>query len=144
MTPQQLFQAVGLSPSGPVRWREPVPEIGPGVYVVARVASADDTGDPIDAGVALAQERPARWWLPGEPVVYVGKAVCLRTRLAQFYRHRHGDPAPHRGGQDVLLLTCPPWVYWSRTAEPQAAERAMLRHFKAVSGGARPFGNRRG
>jgi hypothetical protein len=134
VTPRELFEAVGLAPCGPVPWRKPVEEKGPGVYVVARVGSADELGEE-----HLVQH--ARW-LPAQPMVYIGKATCLRTRVGQFYRHRHGERRPHRGGQDVLLLTIPLWVFWAVTPEPRTAERTMLQHFKEKVG-ARPFGNRR-
>ena len=143
MTPRQLFDAAALPVLGPVPWREPVPERGPGVYVIARVASADSVGERLDAEAVLREERPARLWLPTEPVIYIGKATSLRERLNQFYRHRYGDRSPHRGGQDVLLLSCPLWIDWSAVAVPEAAERAMLGHFK-LTVGARPFANRLG
>jgi hypothetical protein len=144
VTPRALFEAVGLVPCGPVPWGEKVPETGPGVYVVARVASAGELGERVEAEDALKAGHGSKHarWLQDQPVVYIGKATCLRMRVRQFYRHRYGERRPHRGGQDVLLLTSPLWVYWAAMAEPRTAERAMLQAFREKVG-ARPFGNRR-
>jgi hypothetical protein len=46
----------------------------------------------------------ARFWLPDENIVYIGKATCLRNRLGQFRRHRLGDRKPHAGGHWLKTL----------------------------------------
>jgi hypothetical protein len=145
LTPRELFEAVGLVPCGPALWREKVSEKRPGVYVVARVSWADKVGAPIKAEDVLGEEHAAhrKLWLPDQVVVYVGKTKRpLRRRVGEFYRQKWGRSAPHRGGQNVLLLACPLWVYWATTADPEAAETDMIRYFKERVG-VWPFGNRR-
>jgi hypothetical protein len=73
----------------------------------------------------------------------------LRRRLSEFFRHRYGEKAPHRGGQAIILLSelpkCPLWVYWAVAAGPSEAveaERRMLEVFRK-NVGALPFANRR-
>jgi hypothetical protein len=74
----------------------------------------------------------------------------VRGRLRAFYRHVHGNPSPHRGGQDVLLLLehWPLWVYWAQVPPMQAAaiEARMLARFAdALPAGTAhrlPFANR--
>jgi hypothetical protein len=114
MNVRDVFQAAGLEPCGPASWGEPVPERGPGVYVVV----ADDQ------------------------IIYIGRSGRpLRRRLREFYRHRHGARSPHRGGQAVLLLKCPLVVYWAATADYAAAENCMIEFFKSQVGEL-PYANR--
>lgn len=142
MTVAELFAASGLVPQGPKRWREPLEEPRPGVYVVALVPGAADAA-PATFDVTSLPPAELKRWMIGEPVIYVGRATSsLRGRLEQFYRHTYGESAPHRGGQAVLLLTCPLWVYWSTTDSPIKAERMMIEEFcKRV--GRLPYANRR-
>ena len=137
---RQVFGRAGLAPAGPVRWGEAVPETAAGVYVIAIVADPDTQA--VSGKIAVQNAMLDKWqW--GQPVIYIGRtSKPLRERLAQFYRHRHGDKSPHRGGQDVLLLDCERWVFWAPAADPAAAERTMLDAFSAQAGGL-PFGNRR-
>jgi hypothetical protein len=104
--PRELFEGVGVVPCGPVPWNNPVLETRSGIYVVARVPSADELGERVEAEdiLKIGHTSKHKFWLSDQPVVYVGKATCLRQRLGQFYRHRYGNRSPHRGGQDVLLL----------------------------------------
>lgn len=140
---RELFKSAGLSVCGPVRWNDksdPVREMRPGVYVVAAVASADDAAGldfPGELEVGLAAR-----WVASQPVLYIGQTTRpLSVRIGEFYRHRWGKPSPHRGGQDVKLLGCPLWVYWSPTEDPGAAEYAMIEKFMA-NASRLPFGNR--
>ena len=43
-------------------------------------------------GVYVVAETPIK-------VLYIGKAKNLAKRLSQFYRHKYGAKAPHRGGR---------------------------------------------
>jgi hypothetical protein len=140
-TVREVFGRAGLAPSGPVRWGEAVPETGAGVYVVAIVADPDTRAVPgrITVPNALLDK-----WIWGQPVIYIGRtAKPIGERVAQFYRHRHGDKAPHRSGQDIVLLGCDRFVFWATTPDPAAAERFMLDAFAARAGDL-PFANRRG
>jgi hypothetical protein len=82
-------------------------------------------------------------WNNDEPVIYIGRATrSLGERVAQFYRHRYGKGAPHRGGQAVIPLPCARWVYWARTDDPITAEAAMIASFRKRVGKL-PYANRR-
>jgi hypothetical protein len=107
-----------------VRWGQPVPETGRGVYLLSLTSSRDRVGRvlphcPVSAAAldalleacpdlrldgevpdrdALAR-RLASYWLPDECVLYIGLAgQPLRTRLRQYYRTPLGATKPHRGG----------------------------------------------
>jgi hypothetical protein len=41
MTVAEIFERMGHSPCGPVRWKEPVPQSETGAYVIARVGDPD-------------------------------------------------------------------------------------------------------
>lgn len=83
-------------------------------------------------------------WLPGAPVVYIGKATSLRDRLRQFAQFGAGKAIGHRGGRLIWQLPNPGSlsVAWRITAtqNPEAVEAALLRHFFSRFGQA-PFAN---
>jgi hypothetical protein len=141
VTVQDLFAVAGLAPDGPVEWGGAIGQSRPGIYTVALTANPDDPAPHIPLTCVPDAER-ARW-LVQQPVLYVGRATrSLRGRLAQFYRHRYGKSAPHRGGQAVIPLECDRWVYWATTQSPIKAERQMIEAFRARVGKL-PYGNRR-
>jgi putative transcriptional regulator len=140
ITVKQLFNVAELPVCGPVRWKdERVPDKQPGVYVVATVSCPDDEVGMED--VAGLPTKVARRWVPSQPILYVGETTRpLSTRIDEFYRHKYGAKSPHRGGQDVKLLDCPLWIYWSPTERPVDAEKSMIWAF-VDRVGYRPFGN---
>jgi hypothetical protein len=141
MTVQDLFAAACLSPEGPVKWPELVEECRPGVYVIALTLNPSDPAPEIE--LACIPEAERHLWIVQQPVIYIGRATrSLRNRLAQFYRHKYGKRAPHRGGQAVIPLECARWVYWAVTDDPVAAEAAMIKEFRERVGKL-PYGNRR-
>src|SRR4051812_30603255 len=116
-TVQDVFAAAQLKPASPVTWGDAVEERQPGVYVIALTSIPTDPAPAIDVRALSVAE--AKRWNAGQPVIYIGRARrSLRTRLAQFYRHKYGKKAPHRGGQAVIPLECSRWVYWSVTDRP--------------------------
>ena len=117
--PRWLFDRAGITPGGTVTWGKPVPERGPGVYIIT-----------------CSEARP-----DGQIVVYVGRTKHLSRRLGEFYRHRYGQPAPHRGGQEILNLSGLKTVHWAAVEHYAAAEHAMLEAYRALVG-TLPFGNR--
>lgn len=136
-----VFGAAGLLAHSPVAWGKTVPESRSGVYVVALVETLDQACPSVDVQSLPSLER--RRWLDGQPVVYIGRATrSLQNRLAQFYRHKYGKRAPHRGGQAIKLLDCNLWVYWATTDDPVEAEAAMIAAFR-LEVGALPYANRR-
>jgi hypothetical protein len=140
ITVKELFSAAGLPVCGPVPWKKKVSESRPGVYVVATVSDPEDESG-VDHVADLPREIATRW-VPSQPVLYVGQTSrqTLATRINQFYRHKHGAASPHRGGQDIKLLSCQQWVYWSPTEWPLEAEKKMIEEFE-LRACRLPFGN---
>jgi hypothetical protein len=154
-----LLSSVGLEPGGPVRWGEPIPETGSGVYLVSLTSSPDRVNGvlphcPVSASAldalleawphlrldgevrdrdALAR-RLASYWLPDECVLYTGLAgQPLRARVRQYYRTPLGAAKPHKGGWCVktLCLLDELWVHYAATPDSEKAEAEMLRAFAA-------------
>lgn len=128
-TVKQLFQDVGKSILGQVKWGQKINCNVPGVYVVAMTPTAekmvccDDA--PIskkmvedwinyvpklslDYGLPKTEELMQRlksFWMPDETILYIGKAgTSLKTRVDQYYKTKLGDPKPHRGGHWIKTL----------------------------------------
>lgn len=115
LTVEDLFGSASLSPCGPVSWDKTCPEYRKGVYVVV-----------IDS-----------------EVVYIGRTKrSLARRIREFYRHKYGDKRPHRGGQEVLNMPGPRFVYWCAAENPTETESKMLDAFKNIYGRL-PRANRR-
>ncbi|MFD4439301.1 hypothetical protein ACFWPK_05925 [Nocardia sp. NPDC058519] len=131
----------------------------PGVYVVVRTAtttpvflSASPAGwfKGKDPTLPLAELQAA--WVPGEPVLYIGKAAAgqsrtrgLRKRLDEYRRHGAGHPVGHWGGRMIWQLadSAELLVGWQVVADARAAEKAMIADFVAMYR-QRPFSNRTG
>jgi hypothetical protein len=129
-----LFRVVSLGMRGPVPWGTPIEETSSGVYVIALV-------DPAAPFVENLSEAELARWNAGEEIIYIGRATGLRKRIAQFYRHEYGRSSPHRGGQDIKLLSASIQVCWAGASDCAAAERLMIDKFRAEVG-ALPFANR--
>lgn len=124
-----------------------------GVYVVVRPtdkrpefrADAPYRGDP-PVPVAVLEDA----WVPGERLVYIGKASLgsksdgLHRRLRQFRRYGAGGSARHSGGRRIWHLAdhAGLLVAWRVTADAEARdiEKAMIAAFCARHG-VRPFAN---
>ena len=119
VTPEWLLAQAEIEPGGVVEWGCSIPEHEAGIYIVT-------TSDPPIAG---------------QPVIYIGRAKCLSRRLKQFYSHKYGDKAPHRGGQEILKLDGLKMVHWAPSAAYAEAERRLLEAFRSEAG-AWPYGNR--
>ena len=153
------FASAGLVPKGRVRWEEEFSERAPGVYVLSLTPDWDSVSPtlvtaPIDvvqldrlvaarpyvrvdgspADSALLGRRIGCFWLPKEPILYIGQTKKpLRSRVGDFYKHSIGDRSPHAGGWWVKALSCLPdvYVHYVPTNDFEACERVMLRHFVA-------------
>ncbi len=127
---QDLFRCVHLNVDGEVPWGKNVPVDRCGVYVISII-------EPVD----VPEEFRARW-SPGETIIYIGRtARTLRRRLQEFYRHKHGDKRPHRGGQDILKIPVGKTVHYAATDDCKDIEARMIEAFERHTGGRKPFGN---
>ena len=160
---KDLFDAAGLTRlDPPVRWGQPPPLKTPGVYVVALTGEPDrkDSTGPVaqvdaDKLRALLQRRPelrldgsrpspeelrqrlSGFWLPDEPVLYIGMtSASVRKRVTAYYRTSLGDRSPHAGGWFIQTLRNMDmlWVHFGSAAEPLLAEERMLAAFAGSVG----------
>jgi len=175
ITAVELFRTVGLSADGPVVWGSPVRANSPGIYVVEWPAVPDRA--PVDISavgtwlsrvptLAVDGERPtgkglgarlAAWWLPGEPIVFIGSTgKSIARRVDAFYRTPLGDARPHAAGQWLKALTNlrHARVWWASTDAAEEYEDACFEAFAAAvpeevranlpaRGTVLPFANRR-
>ncbi len=130
----ELFRRASIEIRGHVAWGSAVPDTSSGVYVIA-------LAEPAANFTAKLSEDQLKRWNADEEIIYIGRATQLRKRIAQFYRHEYGRSSPHRGGQDIKLLTGLTEVYWGSALDFAEAEKAMIDAFHAEVG-ALPFGNR--
>jgi hypothetical protein len=84
-------------------------------------------------------------WVEGCPIVYVGKATSLRTRVKAYGDFGAGRPVGHWGGRFIWQLgdSADLVVAWRRAAAGETApgaEAALLRRFKKRYG-CLPFAN---
>lgn len=151
------MRSLDLLVDGPVRWGAPVPSRAPGVFVVELPGGADVA--PLD-GAALRRwlervpdlmldgEQPtvqqlsrrlAEDWLPGQPVLFVGRSTkSLGGRLAGIYATPLGDVKPSSAGHYLKTLAAPGElrVWWAETAAHEEYEDALI-----TAVGAKPFAN---
>jgi hypothetical protein len=143
----ELLTSASLTALGPVVWGSPVTSDAPGVYVVESAEPSDAA--PIDFSAVAAwinrvptllvdgrrptaaelASRLATFWIPGEPVLYVGLAgTSVAKRVRQFYRTPLGDPRPHAGGHWIKTLATLATlrVWWAGTDDPARDEDALL------------------
>jgi hypothetical protein len=159
----RLLRLIGLRPDGPVSWGLRVGFDEPGVYLV-EVPEATEAAPMDEAAVRAWIERVpslrldgarptpreltarlAKFWVPGESVVYVGLAsTSVAKRVRQFYRTPLGDRRPHAGGHWIRTLACRDGllVSWAAADVPHDAEAALLGAFADLHEGALPFANR--
>lgn len=84
-------------------------------------------------------------WVDGTPVVYIGKATSLKSRLSQYMRFGQGANVGHFGGRYIWqipgsenLLVC-----WKPTdSDPRTVEAELIQQFVSEFG-KRPFANLR-
>lgn len=133
LSAEDLFARAALTPFGPIAWGTALPTIDSGVYVIC-------TGDHNIDISGFTEDLRTRW-VPGQSIVYIGRAKVLRNRLQQFYRHKFGAKSPHRGGQSILQLNVHLQVYWSVADDYAAAEHRLIEGFRSECG-VIPFGNR--
>jgi hypothetical protein len=159
ITVASCFASADLVSKGRVRWDENLLERAPGVYVLSLASEINSITPslakaPIDvakierllavrpylqidgsrATASLLAQRLSCYWLPTEPILYIGQtSKPLRSRLQQFYTTRIGERSPHAGGWWVKALTClsDVYVHYAPTKDFKECERRMLRYFRA-------------
>ncbi len=154
-----LLRAVGLLPDGPAVWGRALPPTGAGVFVVEIASPLPaapleltrigkwlerlddlrlDRGRPTSKALAA---RLAAFWLPSEPVLYVGSSEnSVSRRVAALLATPLGDRRPHSGGHWLHALRMPAGtrIWWSATPAVEEYEDALLTAFAAgVSDAAR-------
>ncbi|MBF6321568.1 hypothetical protein OG935_25395 [Nocardia cyriacigeorgica] len=132
---------------------------GSGVYVVVRPTGPPPVFLPASPGgwcrgpdrdPSLPVTELVDAWVPGEPVLYIGKSDArpsgrrgLRRRLSEYRRHSAGRPARHWGGRMIWQLadSSKLLVAWRLVDQPRVVERSMIAEFTALRG-KQPFANR--
>lgn len=148
-----LLRAVGLLADGPVRWGQPVPARGPGLYLVELPSPLPAPGIDLTVvgkwlervpGLKLDGTRPssrallarlASLWLPDATVLYAaGTATSIGGRVAALAHHVLGDPRPHADGQWLHLLRELPTtrIWWATTDAAEEYLDAVLEAFAAA------------
>lgn len=122
-----------------------------GIYAVLRASESQPEfldkneawpfrGDPtVDRSVLV------RSWVTGTPVVYLGKANTLRSKIGAYRRHGTGGHSKHWAGRYVWqladhreLLVC--WRPCTEGEDPETVETALLADFRDQFGSP-PFAN---
>jgi hypothetical protein len=152
-----VFNAAELEPEGVVQWGSPVPTNEKGVYIVASTSRADSRAAPgarcpldlkalrqwleVRPELRMDGKRPspdalgrriAEFWLPDEPILYVGLTTrSLRSRVNEYYKTPLGARKPHAGGHFLKTLKTLEQlhVHFARCAVPSEAEDLMLKAF---------------
>jgi excinuclease UvrABC nuclease subunit len=83
-----------------------------------------------------------RNWVEKTPIVYIGKATSLKSRLRQYFRFGQGQAVGHWGGRFIWqlknsndLIVC-----WKELPDARVQESSMIQKFKNKFG-KRPFAN---
>ena len=156
----ELFAAANAISSGVVRWGEQVPSTKPGVYCVAKTADPNApkvdapsyvpsasayatlltarphlSVDGVRATCASLASRLEQFWIPNEPVLYIGLAgTSMRQRIDQYYATKLGARSPHAGGWWLKTLADHDrlYVHYAACDDVHKAERVMLLHVSAA------------
>ncbi len=157
-----LIRSLGLMVDGPVAWGRPIASRAPGIFIVelsepAQQAPIDHTalrhwlervpeltvdGESPDA--TILWHRLAEFWLPDEPVVFIGRSSrSIGQRLAAVYKTPLGDARPSSLGYWLKTLTVLPntRTWWADTEAHEEYEDALLDEIAARNDGQLPFAN---
>lgn len=154
---REILAAADLDPTGAVKWGHRTLPDRPGVYCVSWSSDPDTTSvakakyepsplayadltsacptisiDGKTAASSAVVERIGSFWLPNEPILYIGLAgTSLRTRVGQYYSTRLGARGPHAGGwwlktlDDLDQL----YVHFASCDDVSTREQSMLDAF---------------
>src|SRR3954470_7485042 len=167
----ELLKDQGLLVDGPQLWSRQVSSRRPGVFVIELPGGLPDA--PVDIiavrhwvervpNLMLDGEKPSaeeiakrlhEFWLPNEPVLYVGRsAKAVGSRIAAMYATPLGDARPHSGGHwlRTLSVLSELRIWWAETDAHEEYEDALLSEVAArnsslgrdaAAGGLLPFAN---
>lgn len=152
-----LFDKCGLEWAGAVKWQQRIPSNAPGVYAISVNSEpyAAHVGpvelplssrafeellevcpflevDGRSATLDSFRARLQQFWLPDEPILYIGKAgTSLSARTRAYYSTRLGATGPHAGGWWLKMLTILPelTVHYAQHSDPGSAEDALIYQF---------------
>lgn len=158
-TVSDLLDAAGLRHQGSARWRTTPTLDAPGIYLVSLDADPSqerglEAAAPIglDAINTLLAARPelrlhgtrptaeqlaeqiARFWLPDEPVLYIGLASrSVAKRVKAYYATKLGARSPHAGGWFLKTLhnLGDLHVHYAAASDTNEAEDLLIRTFVA-------------
>jgi transcription elongation factor GreA len=148
----ELMRSLGLLVDGPAVWGKAVSSRRPGVFVVEFPGGAERA--PIDIVAVrrwvehvpdmLLDRQPASapevarrleaFWLPREPILYVGRSArAIGQRVVQMFATPLGDAKPYSGGQwlQTLSVVRDLRIWWAETDAHEEYEDALL---SAVAG----------
>lgn len=158
----ELLRSLGLLVDGPVRWGNPVSSRRPGIFVVELPGGADRApvdivsvrrwvervpGMLVDSQPATPHDVARRlesFWLPSEPILYVGRSArAVGPRVAAMYETPLGDSKPYSGGHWLKSLSVlrDLRVWWADTAAHEEYEDGLLTTIAERNGGLLPFAN---
>jgi len=155
LTGRDLLRSNGLSVEGPILWGRPVAGGSPGVFVVELPApqlkvSIDPTAirqwlerapdlrlDGKRPSVAELQSRLASFWLPGQPILYIGSSQkSVTARLAGMFKTQLGERRPQSAGYWLKTLhdLNKARIWWAPTADSELYEDTLIDQFQKVVG----------
>lgn len=162
-----LMRSLGLLVDGPAQWTRRIASRAPGIFVVELPGGAPQA--PLDTlalrrwiervpelrldgarpGVPELRDRLAEFWLPDEPILYVGRSArALGQRLAAIYATPLGDAKPAAAGHWLKTLSVQSdlRVWWAETDANEEFEDAILAEVAARNAAGRtppvlPFAN---
>lgn len=152
-----LFDKCGLEWAGAAKWQQRIPLDDPGVYVISTTSEPEASRkgsvelplscrafdelvnacpslevDGRSATLESFRSRLQQFWLPDEPILYIGKAgTSLSARTSAYYSTKLGATGPHAGGWWLKMLTILPelTVHYARHTDPGVAEDALIDQF---------------
>ncbi len=149
-TAADLLRGVGLIADGPATWGKPVRLSAPGVFVIELAAPTpspaldvaligkwlERVDDLLLDGVRPTskdlQQRLASFWLPDQPIVYIGSTSgSVAGRIAAIIKTVPGNAKPAASGVWLHFLRNPGdlRVWWAATDAPEEYEDALLEAF---------------
>jgi transcription elongation factor GreA len=152
---RDLLRDNGLPVEGPILWGRPVSGSGPGVFIVELPApqskvAIDPTAirewlsrapdlrlDGMRPTVAQLQSRLASFWLPDQPILFIGSSQkSVGARLAGMYKTPLGERRPQPTGYWLKTLRDfnKARIWWAPVSDPELYEDSLLESFIKTAG----------